>query len=397
MVLVLVARLAFAEEPDDVDTGDATGAQDPAPAPPPAAPVFDVIVVKKGAPGGTITPAAAPGATTPSAAPVFDVTVVRPAAPAPAGTSTAPTTTPPRGAPPATGGDITPPRTPTPAVVPPPPREAPAAVPSLSIPAPPRPPPPPPVAGVGLRVEGDPAGRWRLYDAADHRYTSVQFARIVGDKEMLRRLDNEREFGKIGQIAVGVGGGALLLAGLVVVLGDVGVPNVDDYSVDPTNYTSEASYMAAADFERGQYDKALASWQSQRLGTTLFLVGSGGVALASAPFVGRDSDAREDRPHLVYSHARAAELVAAYNTAHLPPAAAPPLAAPAPIPDDDGQPPVPQPPPGSARATPPPESRVPDRNEGVPDERTFDDLRVPSGLHLRPLLGPAWVGVTGRF
>ncbi len=432
-MLVLVARLAFAEEPADTDTGDAADTPEAAPAPPPppppapappaARPVFDVVVVKKGAPGGNITPvattpaAAPPIATTPGAstaptppaavpppapekagAPVFDVTVVRqvPTTPAsaaaPAGPPAPLAPAPQTPVVPAPGGDITPPRAPPDVAIPPPPKEAPAGVPSVSIP-PPAPPPPPPLAlGVGLRVEGDPAGRWRVYDAADHRYTSVQFARLVADKDMLRRLDNEREFGKIGQAAVGVGGGALLVAGLLVVLGEGGVPNIDDYSVVPADYPSEASYEAAASFEQGQYAKAVASWQSQRLGTTLFLIGSGGVALAAAPFIGRDSEMREERPHLVYRHARAAELVAAYNTAHIPPVVATPTdPSPSKPLDIDDDPPAPSPP------SPPADPRVPDRNDGVPDESTFDDFRPPSGIHLRPLLGPAWVGVTGRF
>ncbi len=308
-VLFLVVSQALAGAPTPAGSETSGGPSDtgeeapPSEAPaPPAPPVFDVIVVK-------------------GASPPLDVTVVPPPTP-----------------------DVLP----TPAGTPPP-----AAQPLLVEVVPPAAPSLPP--GVGLRLtKGE---SWRVKDAADLRYTTVQFARLVGDRETLRALDNAREFGKIGGTALAITGGGLLVASLVVVTSNVGQPSILDYAVDPSLYEEEADYDAAEEFAQGQYDKSLTEWQSQRLGSTLFLVGTGAVVLAAAPFVGRDNEKREQRPELVYSRERAQQWVDGYNAAH-PPVV--PLAEPAP-------------------EAPTPEAAAPVR------------------LELQPLVGFGFVGVRGSF
>ena len=237
-----------------------------------------------------------------------------------------------------------------PAVVPPPPAAVsppPAAV-----------PPPPAVVlppGVGLRITK--GNNWRVKDASDLRYTTVQFARLVGDAETLRRLDTAREFAGIGRTSLGVTGLGLLVGSLVVATSTDAQPSLLDYSVDPDLYEDDADYDAATEFSDEQYGKALGEWQSQRLGSALFLVGSAGIVLAASPFLGRDNETVEDRPDRAYAREAAAAWVDRYNAAN------PPMPAPPPAP-----PPAPEPPP--------------------PD---------PIRLDMQPLVGIGFLGITGRF
>jgi hypothetical protein len=252
---------------------------------------------------------------------------------------------------------------------------------------------------VGLRITG--SDTWRVKDAAGHRYTSVQFARIVGDTATLQRMSDRREFSKIAQTTAAITGGGLLVASLIVVTSTEGQPDLLDYSVDPTLYDTKEEYEVATDFEKGQYDKAVASWQSQRLGSALFLAGAGGLVLGSSPFIGRDNDRRAERPDLVYKREEAQGWVDKYNAAHpvagtQPPdaAAAPapgapapsaPGATPAPAGDDDDDPVTPGAPDGTAKPVVPPEPLDLD-----------DDTAAPK-LRARLLLGVGMVGVTGSF
>ena len=428
MVLFLVVSQALAGDPTPAGS-DAPGepaeaegapapreAPPPAPPPPPELPLFDVVVVKKGDPSPVVAPASAaptvpaPALPAPAASPApFDVTVVAPGArlggeitppPLPAGTPPPPA--PPKEAPPGVAPGVSPTGapppisalpgfSPPPPAVSPPPSVAPAAPPVLVVEIAPPPAAPLLPPGVGLRLtKGD---SWRVKDAADLRYTTVQFARLVGDRETLRALDNAREFGKIGSTALAISGGGLLVASLVVVTSNIGQPSMTDYSVDPTLYEEEADYDAAEEFAKGQYDKSIAEWQSQRLGSTLFLVGTGAVVLAGAPFIGRDNEKREQRPELVYSRERAQQWVDAYNAAHPP---APPAGAPAPVPavaPEGGALPPGAVAPDEAGA--PPTSRPPPAKGGALD---FDDEPdEPLRLELRPLVGVGFVGLSGRF
>ena len=445
-MLLLVASLAWAEDPaptQDTDTGDAPApapgepTTTPAPTPPAAPPVFDVEVVKKGAPGGDITPTGpAPPprpvevqVVKPAPIEVIDVKVVRPgepaavpppaaAPPAPAPTTPAPTPAFPA---PNGGGNITPPPLPVlpPVALPKPPTEAPPVVPSVTIPPGsaeavpvvlPPPEPPPPVAapalpafvpGVGLRVEVEGEAPYRVVDASGRRYTTVKLARLVQDKATLTRLDRRRTNSEIGRITAGITGGALMIAGIAVVASDAGAPDTDDYAVEPSLYDTEAAYEEAVSFARGQYDKATFAWQQQRLGTTLFLVGSGGIALAAAPFIGKDDERFEELPHLVYDREQIDRMVADYNTLHPANPPADPSAPPADAPPAADAPATDAPPPEAAPgdvapppAAPTPVPGRPDPNQGLPDAGTFDE---PGGIRLQPLWGAAWFGLRGTF
>lgn len=409
MVLALVAALAMAADPAPAEgTSEAAPAgeseppaeapAEPPPAPPPAAParvVYDVVVVKKAEPK------------------VYDVGVVvaAPAGTAPADSSSGAAA--PAPAAPTLGGDITPAAAASATPPPRPPAEAPTPLPVLfpaepaAVQSPPSPagqpadaglpasaaerwaaaaaaertaaPPPeaaapvsaaPAPPGVNLSLRG--TTKWSVRDAAGSRYSTVQFARLVGDTATLRKLENERVLAKTGQIGVAVAAGGLLLASLVVATGSFGEPSITDYSVDPAPYATEEEYTAATDFAKGQYDKAVASWQEQRLGTALFLGGSGAICFAVMPFVGRDNDRREDLPNAVYTREEATRLIDAYNTAH--PAS--------PLPSDAAAaPPAAEAPAGAAPAP------------ALPAE----PVGVAPGVQVQPLVGVGFFGLRGAF
>lgn len=213
--------------------------------------------------------------------------------------------------------------------------------------------------------------KWSVRDAAGSRYSTVQFARLVGDTATLRKLENERVLAKTGQIGVAVAAGGLLLASLVVATGSFGEPSITDYSVDPAPYATEEEYTAATDFAKGQYDKAVASWQEQRLGTALFLGGSGAICFAVMPFVGRDNDRREDLPNAVYTREEATRLIDAYNTAH---------------PASPCRPMLPPPPAAEAPAGAAPDPALP-----------AEPVGVAPGVQVQPLVGAGFFGLRGAF
>ena len=220
--------------------------------------------------------------------------------------------------------------------------------------------------GVGLRLtKGE---NWRVKDASDLRYSTIQFARLVGDGETLRRLDRSREFAGIGRTSLAITGIGLLVGSLVVATSTDAQPRRLDYSVDPDLYEDAAAYDAATEFSDDQYEKSLREWQSQRLGSALFLVGSAGVALAASPFIGRDNETVEDRPHCAYGREAAQAWLDRYNAAN------PPLPAPS------------APPPEAAPSAPPPEA--------APSAPPAPD---PIRLDVQPLAGFGFVGITGRF
>jgi hypothetical protein len=241
--------------------------------------------------------------------------------------------------------------------------------------------------GVNLSLKG--TSKWSVRDAAGNRYSTLQFARLVGDRETLQKLENERVLAKTGQIGVAVAAGGLLLASLVVATGNFGEPAITDYSVDPTPYETEEEYDAATAFARDQYDRAVSSWQEQRLGTALFLGGSGAIAFAVMPFVGKDQDRREDLPNVVYTREEATRLVDAYNVANPPSAGAVapdgPVLAPAVVPDAA---PPPEAAPGAAPAASAPAPAAP-----APAE--------PAGaappVIVQPLFGVGFFGIQGTF
>lgn len=160
---------------------------------------------------------------------------------------------------------------------------------------------------------------WSVRDEAGRRYNTVQFARLVDDRDMLRRLEDREGMARVGQAGIAIAGGGSLLAGVIVAFSNSGAPSIFDYSVDPTDYETAEDYDAARAFEREQYDKAVDAWEAQKLGSAAFLLGVGGVFLATAPFVGRDAFEAAERPSRAYSRADAEAIVTRFNAPPPPP------------------------------------------------------------------------------
>ena len=177
------------------------------------------------------------------------------------------------------------------------------------------------VPGVGLTLS--PGANFAVYDRTGRRYTTLQFARLVGDTATLTSLETQRDQARVGTAGLAGTGALVILASLLVATNDELAPQYDDYQPDPTLYDSEKEYVAAVDFEQGQYDKATSAWNEQRVGTALFLAGSGGILMVLAPFFGRDGLAKEDRPDKAYARETAQRWVEQYNAAHAAQPAAP--------------------------------------------------------------------------
>ncbi len=213
---------------------------------------------------------------------------------------------------------------------------------------------------------------WSVHDEAGRRYNTVQFARLVGDRAMLRRLEDREGMARVGQAGIAIAGGGALLAGVIVAFSNGGAPSVFDYSVDPTDYETAEDYDAAREFEREQYDKAVDAWEAQKLGSAAFLLGVGGVFLATAPFVGRDAFEAAERPSRAYERAEAELIVTQFNA---------PPAAPASVPFEPAPVPV--------EPTPAPVEPAPVPREPV--------LPPPTGASLELQLSPGFLALHGTF
>lgn len=285
-----------------------------------------------------------------------------------------------------------------------------AAAPLLQPLAPPPPPDPAVLQStydlVALKRVDNPAGSasgapWVVRDGRGRTLDALDFARRTGDLAGEKKLTRETKRAKTLGLGLALGGGALTVAGLgLLVARQAGEPEWSTYEPDITSYDSNAEYFEAlaqaeADFRAAEDAHAIRA--DDRAWIAGFLAGAGVMALGASPFAARGAAERRELPALYWDPTSADALIAAHNASvrqriGLPEEKPPEKVIVTPPPSEsedddlDLEPPE-DAPDGAPEAPPEAPAPAPEGPSG----------RLAPGLHLTPVLGFGWTGVTGTF
>lgn len=206
---------------------------------------------------------------------------------------------------------------------------APATVPGASYLAPTPPPPDPAVLAATYKIialnrvdnpnprEDMPDATWAVRDGRGRTLGALDFARRTGDSATGRRIEREARGARSVGLALAVGGGALVVAGLgVLVARDVGAPQWSRFEPDNAAFTNaeyfEALAQAEADFraaEEAHFIKA-----DDRVWIAGFMIGTGALAAGTSPLALRGAADRQGIPALYWDIGEADALIDGHNT-----------------------------------------------------------------------------------
>ncbi|MDP2310419.1 MAG: hypothetical protein Q8P18_30660 [Pseudomonadota bacterium] len=261
-------------------------------------------------------------------------------------TATAPTAT----APTATGPTPAPP--PATAAAPAP---LPGSVPGAPYLAPPPPPPDPTVLAATYKLvalervdnpkprEDLPDATWAVRDGRGKTLSALDFARRTGDSSSERRIEREGRTAKAVGVALAVGGGALVVAGLgVLVAREAGAPQWSAYEPNDADYTNaeyfEALAQAEADFRSAEDAHAIRA--DDRVWISGFLIGAGTLTVATSPLALRGVADRHGVPAIYWDVEAADALIDGHNASvrqriGLPEPVAPVVVPPKPVEEEE--------------------------------------------------------------
>jgi hypothetical protein len=313
---------------------------------------------------------------------------------------------------------------------------APVTPPAPYVPPPPLPPDPSVLAAtyrlVALTRVDDPAGTaglgdaaWLVRDGRGRTLTALEFAHRTGDLGAEHRIARDGGSSRAVGLGLAIGGGALAVTALgLAVARDAGAPSFSDYEPSRSDFRrtekyEEAYAQAEADFSAAQDAHAIVA--DDRLWIAAFLGGAGVLAIGSSPLASRGAADRQHTPALYWDPAAADALIGAYNGSvrqrlGLPDEGQPTKVVVAPPPDEDAgehsgdddldEEPIEDSVPEKTPDTPPRKDRGPAGAGGAGPAggstpaggQLMPDLGPTTPmLHVSPVLGFGWAGVTGTF
>jgi hypothetical protein len=259
------------------------------------------------------------------------------------------------------------------------------------------------------RETNDGGTTWVIRDGTGHRLDALDFARRTGDLATERRIGHEEKTAKALSLGLSIGGGALTVSGLVVLVGrGANEPQRLDYTPDPRDYETNAEYRDALDAAETDFASDHRGWvvhKDDSAWVAGFLAATGILSMSAAPFATRGALERQHTPALWWDSAHADTLIATYNASLRNRLGLAPekVAAPAPAPDIDptlpeNREPAKRTDPGaSGTSTAPAGSAAPPSDEDPESDPLTPSSSPAPKLEVTPVLAPGWAGLTGRF
>jgi hypothetical protein len=188
-----------------------------------------------------------------------------------------------------------------------------------------------------------PDATWAVRDGRGRTLGALDFARRTGDSSSERRIQREGRTAKSIGVALAVGGGALVVAGLgVLVAREAGAPLWSAYEPNDADYTNaeyfEALAQAEADFRAAEDAHSIKA--DDRVWISGFMIGAGALAAGTSPLALRGVADRQGIPALYWDVEAADALIDGHNASvrqriGLPEPVAPVVAPPPPVEEEE--------------------------------------------------------------
>lgn len=188
-----------------------------------------------------------------------------------------------------------------------------------------------------------PDATWAVRDGRGRTLGALDFARRTGDSSTERRVQREGSTARSLGVALAVGGGALVVAGLgVLVAREAGAPLWSSYEPNDADYTNaeyfEALAQAEADFRAAEESHAIRA--DDRVWVSGFMIGAGALAAGVSPLALRGAADRQNVPALYWTVEEADALIDGHNASvrrqiGLPEPVAPVVAPPPPVEEEE--------------------------------------------------------------
>ncbi len=161
-----------------------------------------------------------------------------------------------------------------------------------------------------------PDATWAVRDGRGRTLGALDFARRTGDSSSERRIQREGRTAKSIGVALAVGGGALVVAGLgVLVAREAGAPLWSAYEPNDADYTNaeyfEALAQAEADFRAAEDAHSIKA--DDRVWISGFMIGAGALAAGTSPLALRGVADRQAIPALYWDVEAADALIDGHN------------------------------------------------------------------------------------